>query len=42
MDVADWLADLGCACRLDGAGAGKASILKSIDTIIDVIPWTSS
>ena len=42
MDVADWPADPGCACCLDEAGDGKASILKSIDTIIDVIPWTSS
>jgi hypothetical protein len=42
IDVVDWLADHGCARYLDGAGDGKASILKSIDTIIDVITWTSS
>jgi|LGVF01.1.fsa_nt_gb hypothetical protein len=42
IDVVDWLADPGCACYLDRAGDGKASILKSIDTIIDVITWTSS
>jgi hypothetical protein len=35
MDVVDWLADPGCACCLDEAGDEKASILKSIDTIID-------
>ena len=35
MGVVDWLADPGCACCLDEAGDEKASILKSIDTIIE-------